>query len=139
MTENRENVQQAVPAAWESVLAQMSEEFAAKEAAAQVQEMRAMTAFVEARTAPCYRLRLEHARRKIADRGAKQVKALRRAFQFDAMERALEATIVYMKILNVLEKPEVQSELTEEEFARLVDQLTQECLFVIENPDIWPE
>ena len=131
-------MQQAVPAAWERVLAQMSGEIAAQDAAAQVQEMREMIGRVKERTASCYRLRLEHARRKIADRGAEQVRALRRAFRFDAMGRALEATIVYMKILNVLETPEMQDELTDEEFARLVDQLTQECLFVIDHPDLWP-
>lgn len=139
MTENCQNTQRAMPAAWERVLAQMSEEYAAKEAAAQVEEMRQMSAFVEARAASCYRLKLDHARRKMASKGAKQAIHLRGINRCEPAERVLEATLAYMKMLAILDKPEVQDELSEKEFARLVDQLTEECLFVIDNPGIWPE
>lgn len=139
MTENHQSVAQTVPAAWERVLAQMSEEYAAKETSAQLQEMRGMIAFVQARTAPCHWLKLDHARRKMADKGAKRVLHLRWINQYEPAERVLEVTMAYMKMLVVLAKPEVQAELTDEEFARLVDQLTEECLFVIDNPDIWPD
>ena len=138
MTENRQSVEQAVPAAWESVLTQMSEEFAAQEATAQMQTMRKMIAFVEARAAACYRLKIDHARRKIATRGAKRVGSLRWLYHFEQADRVLEATQTYLEMLTVLEKPSVQKDLSQEEFTRLVDQLTEECLFVIDNPDIWP-
>ena len=133
-----ENTKQTIPAAWGSVLTQMCEDYAAQEAAAQVEEMRQMSAFVNARAATCYRLKIEHARSKIAQSGAKRVSSLRWRYQFDAADQVLEATQVYLAILSVLEKPEVQDDLTQEEFHRLVDQLTQECLFVIETPVIWP-
>ena len=132
-----ENTKQAIPAAWESVLAQMSEELAANEVGAQIRKMRQMTALVEARAAQCYRLKLEHARRAMANKGAKCVSHLRWINRYEEAECVLEATLVYMKILNVLEKPQVQDELTDEEFGRLVDQLTEECLYVIDNPNVW--
>ena len=138
MTENCQNTQQVIPAAWESVLAQMSEEYTAKIAQAQVQERQQMTAFVQARTAPCYRLKIDHAREKISREGAYWTDTLRWRSIIEPAERVLEATQVYLAMLKILEKPEVQNDLTEEEFYRLVDLMTEECLFVIKNPEVWP-
>ena len=138
MTENRQGAEQTVPAAWENALAQMSEEWAAKESAAQVREMQQMSAFVEARAADCYRLKIDHARSRIAEKSAKRAKKLRWWGEFDPADCVLEATQVYLKMLAILDRPDVQDDLSQEGFIRLVDQLTEECLFVIDNPDVWP-